>query len=55
MKKLLYFLAMRDSDKNTSPRVAILVAYSRGTGKFSQFGREPLPQNVPVIHREHPG
>ena len=27
---------------------------SRGTGKFSRFSREPLPQNVPVIQREHP-
>ena len=25
---------------------------SRGTGKFPRFGREPLPQNVPVIQGE---
>ena len=28
---------------------AVLVAYSRGTGKFLQFPREPLPQKVPAI------
>ena len=32
------------------PLLVAYVAYSQGTGKFSQFGWEPLPKNVPVIH-----